>query len=184
MLLETRAPYHATMVSALVRPSHVGVWEMESLAWAHGTRRRTVATNDEVAILQLEASVWTCSFSACSPFPKVRSFRFPPVLLLIPFQVHCGGLGGNSLGASRLGLRLVSLTVFHLSRLVSRFLRSLWLYSFRLLENVPLRLVSAVGLGRCGLCFVAPSFCFRPVRLCALCTFHRGPIEPKPVART
>ena len=29
------------------------------------------------------------------------------------------------------------------------------MYSFRLLENVPLRLVSAVGLGQCDLCLGA-----------------------------
>ena len=74
---------------------------------------------------------------------------------------------------------------FPLSRLVSRFLSSLWMYSFRLLENVPLRLASAVGPGLNDFCFVVPSFSrFRPSRLCALCTFHRGPIAPKPVART
>ena len=64
--------------------------------------------------------------------------------------------------------------LFLLSHLVSRFLRSLWMYSFRLLENVPLRLVNAVGLGLRDLSLGALVL-FRPLRLCASCTSHRGP---------
>ena len=66
----------------------------------------------------------------------------------------------------------VLIQTFHLSHLVSRFLRSLWMYSFRLLVNVPLRLVSAVGLGQCELRFGAPVL----FSACApLCVVHFSP---------
>ena len=68
--------------------------------------------------------------------------------------------------------------LFLLSHLVSRFLRNLWMYSFRLLENAPLRLVNAVGPGLRELSLDALVL-FRPSRLCASCTSHRGPIVPK-----
>ena len=88
---------------------------------------------------------------------------------------QCFGPGGD------ISLSVLTL-LFLLSHLVSRFLRSLWMYSFRLLENVPLRLVNAVGLGLRDLSLGALVL-FRPLRLCASCTSHRGPIVPKPVAR-
>ena len=66
----------------------------------------------------------------------------------------------------------VLIQTFHLSHLVSRFLRSLWMYSFRLLVNVPLRLVSVVGLGQCELRFGAPVL----FSACApLCFVHFSP---------
>ena len=52
------------------------------------------------------------------------------------------------------------------------------MYSFRLLENVPLRLVNAVGPGLRELSLDALVL-FRPSCLCASCTSHRGPIVPK-----
>ena len=60
----------------------------------------------------------------------------------------------------------------------SIFQTTLWMYSFRLLENVPLRLVNAVGPGLRELSLDALVL-FRPSRLCASCTSHRGPIVPK-----
>ena len=155
------------LYAILPAPCHTLLLISERVCCRTFVLKSSVATRSPELLLLRRLLVFLAGLSWCA-----RQF-FNPLFLFMRMAMFRSG---------DISLSVLTL-LFLLSHLVSRFLRSLWMYSFRLLENVPLRIVNAVGLGLRDISLGALVL-FRPLRLCAPCTSHRGPIVPKPVART